>query len=52
MNQFQTGIQGRFNVKPEVDHRIELEHSPAINHLNIVVIEKIENDVLAQSWAN
>ena len=52
MNQFQTGIECRLNVIPKVNHRVELEHPPAINCLKVVVIQKIEDDVLAQTWAN
>ncbi|MNP53621.1 hypothetical protein D3C76_1481090 [compost metagenome] len=52
VNQFQTGIECRLNVKPKVNHRVELEHPPAINCLKVVVIQEIEDDVLAQTWAN
>ena len=52
MQQIQTGIECGLNVVPEIYHRVELKNASAIDRVEIVVIQEVENDVLAQAGTN
>ena len=49
MSQAQAGIQCKLNVAPKIDHWIELENASAFDCMQIVVVQKIEDDVFAKS---
>ena len=52
VHQLQTGVECGLNVVPKVYHWVELENTSAINRVEIVVIQEVENDVLAQTRTN
>lgn len=49
MHQFQARLERRLNVPPQVDHRVKLKHASAVDGLQIVVIQKVINHVLAKT---
>jgi len=49
--QGQSGIQCRLDVVPEINHWIELKDPATLNCMKIILVEKIKNNILAQSWA-
>ena len=42
-------LQCGLNVVPEIDRWIELEHATTLNGVQIILVQEVENDVLAQA---
>src|SRR5690606_37897267 len=52
VKQVQIFIECSGNVVPKVHHGVELENATAVDGVQIVVVQQIENHVLAQAWAH
>ena len=48
----QSCIECSVEILPQVAHRIELKYVPRLNHANVVVVKKIEDDILFESGSD
>jgi len=52
VHEFHARLQRFLNVPPQIDHWVKLEHASTVDGVQIVVIQKVINHVLAQTGAD